>query len=229
MILTRIPAFVQQIVFVAVLWSLILRGELQGATYTIAFDGPTTISAGAPFALQVYLLETLSPGEPTILGDSNYGLISGSFLAQITSGGSSFTQVSGSSQFDNYGGALTAGPWIVSQADLDPTDGTPVGTPFGDGQYRLQLGTIEGVGSLYNESTRIRINNLPSVISDDLLLGDGTSLDASVFPSSQWTIRTEGGLDIPVPEPATLVTWSVGLGLVAYLRQRRKLVAANGN
>jgi len=218
----------RSILFVLAITLTILAGWTSHirAGYSIRLDGPTSISANTAFSIDIYLVENVGAGV-TILGDSNQGLLSGSFQVILT-GTSNITKVVGnSSSFDTYGGDAIVAPWVITQVDLDPNDGTPTGTSLGMGVYELLLGTIQGVSAGVIEVTQFTVTGLENPggggSSDDMILGDSnaTVLDDDVFPSG-FSLSVTGGT--VVPEPTSMAIFGLGALVLAY-RARRKAKA----
>jgi|GEM_PF-2544312 len=193
------------------------------AGYSIRFDGPSTVAANTAFSINIYLVETLSTGQAPILGDPDWGLAAGSFQVTLT-GTSSITKVLGNSAFDVYAGDATVAPWVITQADSDPSDGAPFGTLNGSGAYELLLGTIQGQSSSANGVTQFIVTGLENPggggSSEDMILGDlaSTVLDDEIFPSAPWSLTTIGGT--VVPEPTSMSIFSIG-ALILARRVRR--------
>lgn len=191
-----------------------------GATYSIVIDGPLGVQGNTSFSIDVYLQETLSGAELPVLGDSDQGIVSGNFQVSILSGSSTLSLVTGNTAFDTYGGDATGSPWIVSQADLVVADGTPYGTLASPGVYRFRLGTIVGTSSVGSEVFQIQITDPFASPSDDLVLGDATVLDGSVFPSSNYSLTVTG--NSAVPEPSMGLIFVTAMAAVRCSRWKRK-------
>lgn len=198
---------------------LMSLGTTLGATYSIVFDGPLSVQGNTAFSVDVYLQETTSIGELTILGDPNQGLVFGNFEVSIVNGSSSLNRVSGNTAFDTYGGDALSSPWIVNQADLVIADETPFGALTAPRQYRLRIGTISGTSSSSSEIFQLKITDPDASPSDDLVLGDGTVLDSLVFPSSNYSLTVSG--NNVVPEPSMCLVFAGSL-LLPCMRRRRK-------
>jgi hypothetical protein len=166
------------------------------------------------FAIDVYLVSSNSK-----LGDPDIGLISGNFGVEIVSGTSTLTQLTGNTAFDQYSGPVTSTPWHLLQSDLDITNGTPFGSPSGSA-WSLKLGTIQGMSASAAEVTLLRVID-PDNQSDDLVLGDGTELDSSVFPSSNFALNVTSS-SAAVPEPSSLALFAIGASVAGYRFARRR-------
>ena len=204
----------------------------QAGVYQLSVSGPSTIGVNDPFSFDVYLTEQLGTGEATILGDSDYGLISGNFQVRVVSGASQLAKIVGNTAFDAYGGDVASAPWILNQSDTIVADGTPTGELVSAGLYRFKLGTFTGIGSSTAGTTTFEIAdpNGSDPLFIDLMLGDGTSLDGSVFPSAQFSLTTTGGGSAVIPEPITLLSWSlVGGAIVANRRKSRSSMRSIGS
>jgi hypothetical protein len=173
--------------------------------YSIVFDGPASVATNTPISVDVYLVETLALGEPTLLGDSDVGIITGNFRVEVVSGTSSLTSIQGNPNFDNYGGSVMAAPWIVNQADLDILNGTPTGTSIAPNLYRFQLGTIHVLSSSSSETTLLRIVDAYTGDAEDIVLGDGTPLDAVLLPSASFSLQVGAGAVVPEPSACVIL------------------------
>jgi len=211
-----------------VLWitCLLNLSNLYGATYSIVFDGPSGVQGNTPFSIEMYLQETLSGAEVTVLGDPDLGIVFGNFQVVILSGVSTLSLVTGNTAFDTYGGDATGSPWIVSQADLVVGDGTVYGTLKEPGVYRLRLGTIVGTGSIGSEVFQFQITDPFASPSDDFVLGDATVLDGVVFPSSNYSLTVTG--NGAVPEPSMSLIFATAMIAVRCSRWKRKRGGSSG-
>ena len=196
--------------------------EGHAAVYSIMIDGLSTVNAGDSYTLDVYLTEQIAIGEVTVLGDSSLGVIDANFQVRIVSGGSLISKVTGNPAFDSYGGDVTQAPWILNQSDIIVADGTPFGESINTGLYRLKLGAITGTGSLNSETTYFEIidPNGSDPLFASMVLGDGTVLDPSVFPSVPFALTTTGSGSSVVPEPVSILVWSFG-AIAAVVTRRR--------
>lgn len=197
-------------------WTILWIGTLVNCSFAdyIYFDGPSSVSVNSPFAIDVYLVSSNSA-----LADTNNGIISGSFGVEIVSGSSTLTQVVGNTAFDSYLGPTTFSPWNLSQNDLDPNDGTPIGSAFGT-DFRFKLGRIEGLSATNAETSLFRVID-PDNMADDLMLGDGAVLDGSVFPTANFALDVTGSSEA-VPEPSSLALVAIGATVAGYRYTRRR-------
>ncbi|MFM8189852.1 MAG: hypothetical protein ACKN85_15335 [Pirellula sp.] len=199
---------------------MLALGSCFGATYSIVFDGPLGVQGSTAFSIDVYLQETVSGAELTVLGDPTLGAISGNFEVSILGGSSALSKVTGNTAFDTYGGDATSGPWVVTQADLVVADGTPYGNLTAPGVYRILLGTIFGTSSDVSEFFEFQISDPFASPSDDLVLGDATVLDGIVFPSSKYSLLVTG--NSAVPEPSMCLIFGTALIAVPYGKWRKR-------
>lgn len=198
----------------------LVSARSEAAVYSIVFDGPVSVATNTPFSIDVYLIEALNPGELTLLGDSDFGIIAANFQVEIVSGTSSLSSIEGNPAFDNYGGSVSVAPWIVNQYDLNPADGTPTGTNIAPSIYRFQFGTIHGLSASSSENTFLRITDAYTGGAEDFVLGDGTLLDAVLFPSATFSLQVDAGSTVPEPNSSAIFC---ALIAGAYGRRLRRL------
>lgn len=182
--------------------------------YSLEFDGPTLISLGGTASIGVYLRETRTAGESSILGDPLFGAISGNFsITRSGLGNNSITGVFGNPIFDDQiGSTFNASSASVLQQDLNPVP-TPFGSPSGPNSDRLLLGSFTVLGSNVLNDTNTFSFLDPDNLNDDLVLGDGTVLDGAVSFGSHTVVSA--------PEPST--TALLGMAGVGFaVRQWRK-------
>jgi hypothetical protein len=200
--------------------------------YSVGVSAPSSVGLGQNFVATVYLEEVVSGGDVTVLGNPiTGGLISGNFAINRTAGSTvDITGATGNPAFDTITSEnFTAADASVTQIDLDPGDGTPVGTLVGANTYRLTLGTISMTATALGDTTFTLADFDPDPNVVDLILGDGTELDGANgvgVTFGNGTITVTG-----VPEPTTMgalgVFGAVGAAVSCYRRRKQRATSAN--